>query len=48
MILISEVEVQFMEIMKDYMDLQDYDGFDVSVEIDHLYTDLSYLYNQNQ
>ncbi len=48
MIIMSEVGVQFMEIMKDYMERQDYDGFDVAVEIDNLYTDLSNLYNYNQ
>ena len=48
MIIMSEVGVQFMEIMKDYMERQDYDGFDVAVEIDNLYTDLSNLYNHNQ
>ena len=48
MIIMSEVGIQFMEIMKDYMERQDYDGFDVAVEIDNLYTDLSNLYNYNQ
>ena len=40
MIIMTEVGVQFMEIMKDYMERQDYDGFDVAVEIDNclLYT----------
>ena len=47
MIIMSEVGVQFMEIMKDYMERQDYDGFDVAVEIDDLYTDLSNLYYNN-
>ena len=38
---------QFMEIMKDYMARQDDDSFDVAVEIDDLYTDLSNLYYNN-
>ena len=48
MIIMSEVGVQFMEIMKDYMERQEYDSFDVATEIDDLYTDLSNLYNYNQ
>ena len=36
-----------MEIMKDYMERQEYDSFDVAVEIDNLYTDLTNLYYNN-
>ena len=43
----ANVGRQFMEIMKDYMERQDYDSFDVAVEIDNLYTDLSNLYYNN-
>jgi hypothetical protein len=41
------VGVQFMEIMGDYMKRQDDPDFDVAVEIDSLYTDLSNLYFNN-
>ena len=44
----TEIADDFMEIMKDYMARQEYDSFDVAVEIDDLYTDLSNLYNHNQ
>ena len=43
----TEIADDFMEIMKDYMARQDDDGFDVAVEIDNLYTDLSNLYYNN-
>ena len=43
----ANVGRQFMEIMKDYMERQEYDSFDVAVEIDDLYTDLSNLYYNN-
>ena len=38
---------QFMDIMEDYMVRQDEDIFDVAVEIDDLYKDLSNLYFNN-
>ena len=38
---------QFMDIMEDYMARQDEDIFDVAVEIDDLYKDLSNLYFNN-
>jgi hypothetical protein len=38
---------QFMDIMEDYMTRQDEDIFDVAVEIDDLYKDLSNLYFNN-
>jgi len=43
----ANVGRQFMDIMQDYMERQDYDSFDVAVEIDNLYTDLSNLYYNN-
>ena len=43
----ANVGRQFMEIMKDYMERQDYDSFDVAVEIADLYEDLSNLYYYN-
>ena len=44
----ANVGRQFMEIMQDYMECQDFDGFDVAVEIYNLYTDLANLYNYNE
>jgi hypothetical protein len=38
---------QFMDIMQDYMKRQDDPDFDVAVEMDGLYTDLSNLYFNN-
>ena len=38
---------QFMDIMQDYMKRQDDPDFDVAVEMDDLYTDLSNLYYNN-
>ena len=47
MIIMSEVGVQFMEIMKDYIARSYDDDWDVADEIDDLYTDLSNLYYNN-
>ena len=35
---------QFMDIMEDYMERQQDDDFDVSIELEDLYTNLSNLY----
>ena len=40
----ASVGIQFMEIMKDYMARQQDDDFDVSTELEDLYTNLSNLY----
>jgi len=37
----------FMEIMGEYMELQDTPDFDVQVHLMNLYEDLSNLYNDN-
>ena len=44
----ANVGRQFMEIMKDYMELQDTDDFDVQSHLMELYEDLSNLYNYNK
>ena len=43
----AAIGTQFMDIMQDYMKRQDDPDFDVAVEIDALYTDLSNLYFNN-
>ena len=41
------VGVQFMDRMKEYMELQDTPDFDVQQHLMNLYEDLSNLYNDN-
>ena len=43
----AAIGTQFMDIMQDYMKRQDDPDFDVAVEMDGLYTDLSNLYFNN-
>lgn len=43
----AAIGTQFMDIMQDYMKRQDDPDFDVAVELDDLYTDLSNLYYNN-
>lgn len=43
----ANVGMQFMEIMGDYMEIQNTDDFDVQVHLMNLYEDLSNLYNDN-
>ena len=47
MINMAAVGGQFMDIMDDYMKLQDTDDFDVQFHLMELYEDLSNLYNDN-
>ncbi len=48
MINMAAVGGQFMDIMDDYMKLQDTDDFDVQFHLMDLYTDLSTLYYNNE
>jgi len=43
----ASIGAVFMDRMQEYMERQDDPDFDVAVEIDDLYTDLSNLYYNN-
>ena len=43
----ASIGAVFMDIMKDYMECQERDGFDPRQGLHDLYEDLSNLYNDN-